>query len=155
MKGYSAILPVLLGTLWGLSSPVMAASEQAIRDCQASSMNALVVTACIQKLKSKATRLEEIDCRKALKCWGERFEDAAQRHCALGFRRAAQWDAHWWALWDEQDLTHVRWLSRRDGTLEYYFNNSGVRLICGFDPQLPQKVQVQYGPAKGDVGLEL
>ncbi len=155
MKGYSAGLALLLGCTWGLSSPAMAASEQAIRDCQASSMNALVVTACIQKLKSKATRLEAIECRKELECWGERFEDSAQRYCAIGFSRAAQWDAHWFSLWDEQDMTHVRWGSRREGTLEYYAENAGVRLICAFDPELPPRVKVQYGPAKGDKGLKL
>jgi hypothetical protein len=153
MKG---LLPfMLLIGAWGLSSQALAASEQAIRDCQASSMNPLVVSACIKKLTSKAGRLKDIQCSKDLECWGKQNEARAQRNCAPGFSRAAQWDANWWKLWDEQELTHVRWRSRREGTLEYYVDSGGMRLICGFDPELPQRVQVQYGPAVGDLGLKL
>jgi hypothetical protein len=107
MKGYVPFL--LLASAWGLASPAMAASEQAIRDCQASSMNPLVVSACIKKLTSKSSRIAEIECRKDLECWGKYNEKRAQRNCAPGFTRAAQWDANWWQLWDEQELTHVRW----------------------------------------------
>jgi hypothetical protein len=150
------LLPfLLLAGAWGLASPAMAASEQAIRDCQASSMNPLVVSACIRKLTSKTARIEEISCRRDLECWGKQNEERAQRNCAPGFTRAAQWDANWWKLWDEQELTHVRWRSRREGTLEYYVDSGGMRLICGFDPELPQRVQVQYGPALGNAGFEL
>lgn len=154
MKGYGWMAVPLLGAAAWLPSQAWAASEQEIRDCQRH-MNPLVVSQCIAKLKSKSTRLEEIECRKDLACWGERYSERAQKNCAVGFLRAASWDARWWSYWDEEELTHVRWRSRRDGVLEYYLDNGGVRLMCAFDPQIPQRVQVQYGPAIGDEGVEL
>ncbi|GGO87322.1 hypothetical protein GCM10011348_40240 [Marinobacterium nitratireducens] len=154
MKGYGWIAASLLGALGWMPFQAQAVSEQSIRDCQRN-MNPLVVSQCIARLKSQSYRLEEIECRKDLECWGERFSERAQRNCAVGFARAAQWDPRWWSYWDEDELTHVRWRSRRDGILEYYLDNAGVRLMCAFDPELPQRVKVQYGPAVGDAGVEL
>jgi len=154
MKGYVWGLVPLLGALSGMALQTQAASKQEIQACQ-QHMNPLVVSQCIAKLKSNANRLEEIECRKDLECWGERYSDSAQANCAVGFARAARWDARWWSYWDEDELTHVRWRSRREGVLEYYLDNGGVRLMCAFDPELPQRVKVQYGPAEGDEGIEL
>lgn len=154
MKGYVWGMVPLLGALSWLPMQAPAASKQEIKDCQ-QHMNPLVVSQCIAKLKSKANRLEKIECRKDLECWGERYNDSAQDNCAVGFSRAAKWDARWLSVWDEDELTHVRWRSRRDGVLEYYLDNGGIRLMCAFDPEMPQRVQVQYGPATGNEGIEL
>ncbi|MFC6673038.1 hypothetical protein [Marinobacterium aestuariivivens] len=154
MKGYVRLVASLMGALGVLSMPAQGASEQAIRECQAH-MNPLVVSQCVAKLKSKANRLEEIECRKDLECWSERYSESAQKNCATGFARAAHWDARWWSIWDEETLTHVRWRSRGEGILEYYLDNGSMRLVCAFNPQMPQKVQVQYGPVAGEAGLEL
>lgn len=155
MQGQRTLLAMVLVGAAITCGSAQAASEQEIRACQESSMNPLVVSQCIQKLKSKAYMLEEGRCRKSLKCWGERYSDSAQKNCAVGFTRAARWDSNWSSIWDDQTLDHVRWQSRGEGVLQYYRDESGVRLSCAFNPQLPEHVQVQYGPAQGAIGIAL
>jgi len=128
-----------------LAPLAQAVSKQDIRNCQQLGQTSQIAQ-CIALLKNKSVRNQKIACRKELSCWAKLNKNSAQRSCAAAFSRAARLDQRWASIWNNQTLTHARWLSRKSASLIYFRDSNNIRLECRYNPDIPSqtKATLQY-----------
>ncbi|MEH6578229.1 MAG: hypothetical protein V7731_14250 [Amphritea sp.] len=134
---------LLLIALTLSSGTAMAVTKQDIQDCQRLAKPVLI-SQCVQRLKSPILRRQVIACKKDLTCWANYNRRNAQKHCATAFTRVSLRDRRWANLWDGEHLTHGRWLSKKSATLLYYRDIDRVRIQCRYNPDFPTKAGINY-----------
>ncbi|WP_432473099.1 hypothetical protein [Amphritea sp. HPY] len=134
--------------LMSLAPPSMAVSKQDIQNCQKLGKTELV-SQCVRLLKSNTQRRQKIACKQDLRCWAELNQTNAQNNCAAAFNRASQRDQRWASIWDNQKLSHARWLSKKSASLTYYTDKDSIRLECRFNPNFPGKAKIGYMKSTG------
>lgn len=141
--------------LMSFALPTIAVSKQDIQNCQKPGKKELIGQ-CVRLLKSNSHRRQKIECKKDLECWAKYNHDNAQSNCAVAFNRASRLDQHWASIWDNQNLSHARWLSKKTANIIYFTDEDSIRLECRYNPNFPGKARVNYmGSAGAKNGIKL
>jgi len=111
--------------IFSLSATVV--SKQDIQNCQKPGKSELV-DQCVRLLKINTQRRQEIECKKDLNWWVTYNHSNAQNNCAVAFNRASRLDQRWTRIWNDQKLSHARWLSKKKSSITYFTDKDDIRL---------------------------
>lgn len=69
--------------------------------------------------QSASPTISDEECRKSLKCWGEKHDASAAVRCRGPVERLAKNDFEWADGWTEPKFSHYRWKNAQTGELTY------------------------------------
>jgi hypothetical protein len=150
-RGFQSMQDERLATELGVTDPTVWASQRewalaAQTERQAAARRAQEEAEAAEEAGAAADKAN--DCRKDLRCWGEKALIIAGFKCAPEVERMAQYDVEWTDGFLGQKFTHFRWTDEKAGTVTTLGDK--VQFGNAFGAKISMTYECEVNPATRD-----